>query len=141
MSAESYGSLLSAALMSKLPSDLRLTVSCKLAGKYSWDFANLLKVIEEKCKLGSGRLHIGRSIAKAMAHQLELHCSSSHHSTTAVSVVKTTPLITVEQLLALNLVVTQSGGVEDATVVLEEVICIEIAAARSYILAARGNIM
>ena len=48
VSAESYGSLLSAALMSKLPSELRLTASRKFGDKDSWDFTELLKVIEEE---------------------------------------------------------------------------------------------
>ena len=48
MSADSYGSLLSAALMSKLPSELRLTASRKFGDKDSWDFTDLLKVIEEE---------------------------------------------------------------------------------------------
>ena len=48
VSAESYGSLLSAALMSKLPSELRLTASRKFGDKDSWDFTDLLKVIEEE---------------------------------------------------------------------------------------------
>ena len=50
VSAESYGSLLSAALMSKLPSELRLTGSRKFGDKDSWDFTDLLKVIKEEVK-------------------------------------------------------------------------------------------
>ena len=47
MSAESYGSLLSAALMSKLLSKLRLTASWKFGDKNSWDSTDLLKVIKK----------------------------------------------------------------------------------------------
>ena len=47
MSTEFHGLLLSAAVMSKLPSNLRLTASLKFGDKNSWDFANLLKMIEE----------------------------------------------------------------------------------------------
>ena len=99
VSAESYGSLLSAALMSKLPSELRLTASRKFGDKDSWDFTDVLKVIEEECKLKSGRPHIVRSIAETRTCRLELHCLSRQHRASVVSVVETTHLRTVELLL------------------------------------------
>lgn len=46
--AESYGSLLSSVLMNKLPPELRLVASRKFGDTDSWDFADLLKVIEEE---------------------------------------------------------------------------------------------
>ena len=48
VSAESYGSLLSSVLMSKLPSELRLIASRKFGDSESWDFTELLGVIEEE---------------------------------------------------------------------------------------------
>ena len=44
--AESYGSLLSSVLMTKLPSELRLMASRKFGDSYSWSFDELLKLIE-----------------------------------------------------------------------------------------------
>ena len=46
--AESYGSLLSSVLMTKLPSELRLIVSRKFGDSDSWQFDELLKLIEEE---------------------------------------------------------------------------------------------
>ena len=44
--AESYGSLLSSVLMTKLPSELRLMASRKFGDSDSWNFDELLKLIE-----------------------------------------------------------------------------------------------
>ena len=44
--AESYGSLLSSVLMTKLPSELRLMASRKFGDNDSWNFDELLKLIE-----------------------------------------------------------------------------------------------
>ena len=46
--AESYGSLLSSVLMSKLPPKLRLVASRRFGDTDSWDFTALLRVIEEE---------------------------------------------------------------------------------------------
>ena len=48
VNAESYGSLLSPVLMNKLPSELKLIVSRKFKESNDWDFAELLKLIEEE---------------------------------------------------------------------------------------------
>eukprot|EP00731_Ephydatia_muelleri_P025526 Em0017g609a len=48
VNAESYGSLLSPVLMNKLPSELKLIVSRKFKESDDWDFAELLKLIEEE---------------------------------------------------------------------------------------------
>ena len=46
--SDSYGSLLSAALMNKLPSKMRLTASKKFATKDTWSLNELLPLIEEE---------------------------------------------------------------------------------------------
>ena len=46
--ADSYGSLLSSVLMTKLPSELRLIVSRKFGDSDSWKFDELLRLIEEE---------------------------------------------------------------------------------------------
>ena len=46
VNAESYGSLLSSVLMTKLPSELRLMASRKFGDSDSWNFDELLKLIE-----------------------------------------------------------------------------------------------
>ena len=46
--SDSYGSLLSAALMNKLPSEMRLTASKKFATKDTWSLNELLPLIEEE---------------------------------------------------------------------------------------------
>ena len=46
--AESYGSLLSSVLMSKLPPELRLVASRRFGDTDTWDFTALLRVIEEE---------------------------------------------------------------------------------------------
>ena len=46
--ADSYGSLLSSVLMTKLPSELRLIVSRKFGDSDSWKFNELLRLIEEE---------------------------------------------------------------------------------------------
>lgn len=48
VSAESYGSLLTAVLMSKLPSELRLIASRRFADRDNWDLMDLLSVLEEE---------------------------------------------------------------------------------------------
>ena len=49
--ADSYGSLLSSVLMNKLPAELRLIVSRKFGDSDSWQFDELLKLIEEEVQV------------------------------------------------------------------------------------------
>ena len=46
--AESYGSLLSSVVINKLPSELRLIVSRKFGDTDSWNFSDMLVVVEEE---------------------------------------------------------------------------------------------
>ena len=122
--------------MNKLPSELKLIVSRKFRKSDAWDFAELLKLIEEEVQAQertSARAAYGSRQPKELPTGAALH----HHHI-AASLNNSTHCRIVKQSQELSLVVSHYKGLVDALFVWERV---RIVLAESNVLAAREDIM